>query len=191
MSSCLAPKVKNEWGMEVTSSRRRGACDSWGRSNNSGCRLCDEKQESANRAQVSAIWSTAFFLSTLDPAHCVQDTPATCVQVPFTGWGWGIGSCFCWPKINFGNWPKLASIYSPSFPLDTSAQGTKLVTSDIFCLGNCCLGGETEPGAAYSTIFPQSFPNMYIFIIPQGLSHSAIMRIKQVISILQVSQCPT
>lgn len=91
----MAHKAKNEWGMDITSSRRRGACGNEERCNNNGCHLCDQKKQSVNRAQMSDIWRTGSFLPTLDPASCVQDTPGTCAQMPFTDRGGKTGNCSC------------------------------------------------------------------------------------------------
>ena len=61
--------------LEVTSAGRGGTCNSDGMCNNNGClplclHLCDQKQQSAIRAQIPNIWKTGPFLPTLASASC-------------------------------------------------------------------------------------------------------------------------
>lgn len=57
--------------------------------------LCDQKQQSAMKAQFSIVWKTVFFLPTLIPISCVQLLQKHVHSCLPSVWGWGMGYWYC------------------------------------------------------------------------------------------------
>lgn len=117
--------------------------------------LCDWKQQSAIRAQISNICQSGF------PKLWERYYRNRCTAT----WGWEL-------KLREIK-PNYLSMAYLSWKLQAFSrlQCSKIVISKRSCLWSCCLGGRQILGASYSAVFtelPSSFKAKWYFIVCTG-----------------------
>lgn len=108
--------------------------------------VCDQRHQSAIRAQIPDMWGTKSFSPTLSPRSCVQAVLGTHAQITGTrlqGGGVCVAATVLRAEINC-NLPQFTFQSSSESCKPSTDSRVQILLSDRFCQCNCCLGRETD-----------------------------------------------
>lgn len=108
--------------------------------------LCDQKQQTAVRAQIPTIWRIGSFLPFLDPRCYVLTLGHVHSCLPS---GWWVVATVLRAKIDQNCLQLTIQVFLWKLQAFNRLQSSKIFTSDRFCQWDFCVVRRPTPGSSY------------------------------------------